>query len=196
VRKIEWPVRGRFLWMAHRENAQEKKLSNLVSLFPKGREKRPLSEALQHRIFHPFDLPSRVNRTLRLATRVIDERMKSRCLHRYLRLLRFFLNISLLPRSRARLSIEFLQLCFNLPAIAVTVLITRQDLLSIVAWHGERVDSAIVTLVRIIFNFRLHCSGIYRFRWTKIWQLSDITSNDSSCPINTLENFNWIFHSL
>lgn len=76
--------------MAHHENAREKKLSNLVSLFPKGREKRPLSEALQHRIFHPFDLPSRVNRTLRLATRVIDERMKSRCLHRYLRLFAIF----------------------------------------------------------------------------------------------------------
>lgn len=195
MRKIEWLARGQFLWMVHRGNAREKKYNNLVSLSLEGREKHPLSEALQHRIFRPFDLPSHVNRMLRFAARVIDERMKPRCLHRYLRPLRFFLNISLLPRSRDRLSIECLQLCFNLPAIAVTVLITHQDLLSIAVWHGERVDSAIVTRWKLYLTSG--CTAVeYRSSWTKIWQFSDITFNDNSCPINTLANFNWILHSL
>lgn len=79
-------------------------LSLSLSFRTKEREKRPLSEALQHRIFRLFDLPARINRTLRFTARVIDERMKRPCLRRYSRPLRFFLNISFLPRDRVRLS--------------------------------------------------------------------------------------------
>lgn len=108
----------------------------------------------------------------------------------------FFLNISLLPHSRARLSIEFLQLCFNLPAIAVTVLITCQDLLSIVAWHGERVDSAIVTRWELYLTSGCTAVEYIGSVEPKSDSFQILTSNDSSCPINKLANFNWILHSL
>lgn len=184
MRKIEWSAR-RFLWMAHHGNVRQKIAISFHSLpvSKKKREASALRNTLQHRIFRLFEPPTR---TPRFAARVIDERMKRRCLRRYLRLLQYFYKhfaiFVSLARSRSIIRTSSSSSC---------VLISPR-----LRWHFDNAPGSLIDrhvtwrsgwlgnsdAVRIIFNFQLHWNGIYiyRSRWTKIWQLSDIIYEDNS----------------